>query len=106
LGFGFLPRHDVLRRGIVLREATVELDFHILAELWLVTLIHESIPEGVHKSDAIHDRPGIDFGEDCMEIHGPSPENLRIQVSSKLESTPFAYHIRRVPEDQKGSSSH
>jgi len=77
LNFDFLPRHDVVRCGIILCEPTVELGFHLLAELWVVTLIHEPIPEFVHESDAISDRPGIDFCEDRIEIHGQTPEELK-----------------------------
>jgi hypothetical protein len=69
LDFDFLPSDKVVRRRIVLREPTSELGFYLLTELWLVTVFHEPIPELVNESDAIPNRPGVDFSEDHMEIH-------------------------------------
>jgi hypothetical protein len=55
----------------------IELGFHFLAEFWLVTLIDEPVPEFVHESDAIPDRPGIDFREDRIEIHAPTSRETK-----------------------------
>jgi hypothetical protein len=42
-----------------------------------VTVFHEPIPDFIYKSDAIADGPRIDFCEDRMEIHGPTPAKFR-----------------------------
>ena len=73
-----------MRCGIVRRQPTIELGFHLLAELWLVIVVYSSIPDSIHESDAIPDRPAIEFCEDRGEIHRPaSNEKVSIKATPR-----------------------
>jgi hypothetical protein len=53
------------------------------------------------ESDAIADRPGIDFGEYRVEIHGPTPRNSESATVSRQTTCVclFVNHSRSVRED-------
>jgi hypothetical protein len=68
-GLDGFPRHNVIRSRVILREAAVELGFHLVTQFRLMPLIQEPIPELVHQPDTIYDGPGIDFYQNRIEIH-------------------------------------
>src|SRR5271157_1163157 len=61
LSLDFLPGHDLVRCRFVSGKATVQFVPQILPDFWLVTLIHETVPELLDQHHAILDRPRINF---------------------------------------------